>query len=156
MNEPQQWLASEPVSKSRLRLWLQILKSSKIIEAQLRDQLRAEYQTTLPRFDVLAALHRAPDGLKMSELSGVLRVSNGNVTGIVDRLVADQLVQRVAVQGDRRAMRVQLSAHGRSYFETLAASHEMWVDNILQALEPNDIQALMQSLNKITDKSDSP
>ncbi len=148
--------ANEPVSKARLRLWLQILKSSKLIEAQLRESLRAEYQSTLPRFDVLAALQRTPDGLKMSELSSVLRVSNGNVTGIVDRLVADGLVERIAVEGDRRAMRVRLTANGADHFATLAASHETWVDDILSSLTLADIDTLMHSLHKITDKSEQP
>ena len=94
-------------SKTRLRLWLRILSVSRLIEAELRERLRSEFDTTLPRFDVLAALQRARKGLKMSELSSVLRVSNGNVTGIVDRLVADGLVVRVPVAGDRRAMTVR-------------------------------------------------
>ncbi len=143
-----------PVSKARLRLWLQILKTSKLIEAQLRESLRAEYQSTLPRFDVLAALHRHPDGLKMSELSGVLRVSNGNVTGIIDRLVGDALVERVPVPGDRRAMSVRLTGSGIEHFEALAAAHESWVDNILRELSPDDIESLQHSLQKITDRSD--
>ena len=71
-------------SKARLRVWLRILKVSRMIERELRERLRVEFDTTLPRFDVMAALHRAEEGLNMSELSGVLRVSNGNVTGIVD------------------------------------------------------------------------
>lgn len=141
-------------SKARLRLWLQILKTSKQIEAQLRESLRAEFQSTLPRFDVLAALHRHPDGLKMSELSGVLRVSNGNVTGIIDRLVGDALVERIPVPGDRRAMCVRLTDGGIEHFETLAAAHETWVDDILSAVPPGDIEALQHSLQKITDRSD--
>ena len=76
-------------SKMRLRLWLKILKASKFIESELRERLRIEFETTLPRFDVMAALYRAEKGLKMNALSGVLKVSNGNVTGIIDRLVND-------------------------------------------------------------------
>src|SRR5690606_31303841 len=77
---------SDPaVSKARLRLWLRLLAVTRMVEGELRERLRG-LETTLPRFDVMAALSRAPDGLKMTELSNVLRVSNGNVTGIVDRL----------------------------------------------------------------------
>ena len=102
-----------PASKARLRLWLRMLGVTRLVEAELRERLRQGFDTTLPRFDVLAALHRSPAGLKMSELSSVLRVSNGNVTGIVDRLVDDGLVVRVPVEGDRRAMLVRLTAQGR-------------------------------------------
>ena len=77
------YLASDTeASKARLRLWLRMLKSTRRVEAALRERLRREFDSTLPRFDVMAALARYDRGLKMSTLSGVLRVSNGNVTGI--------------------------------------------------------------------------
>lgn len=91
--------ANEFATKNRLRLWLKLLKLTRQIESELRDNLRVEFETTLPRFDVMAALYRFPKGLLMSELSGALKVSNGNVTGIVDRLVKDALVIRSAVPG---------------------------------------------------------
>ena len=84
-------------AKDRVRLWLRLLKVVRGIEHELRDKLRREHNTTLPRFDVMSALSRHPEGLKMSKLSGVLRVSNGNVTGIADRLSEEGLVERVAV-----------------------------------------------------------
>ena len=58
-------------SKQRLRLWLNLLRSTRLIEAQLRENLRREYAVTLPRFDVMAALHRNPDGLLMSQLIAI-------------------------------------------------------------------------------------
>ncbi|MCB2134802.1 MAG: MarR family transcriptional regulator [Rhodobacteraceae bacterium] len=119
------------MSKARLRLWLRFLKASRMIEARLRDRLRAEFATTLPRFDVMAALSRYEAGLKMSELSGVLRVSNGNVTGIVDRLAEEGHVVRVPVPGDRRAALVRLTAKGRAEFARQAAAHEAWIDEML-------------------------
>lgn len=123
--------APEPVSKSRLRLWLRLLKASRQIEAELRERLRVEFATTLPRFDVMSALYRARAGLKMSELSGVLKVSNGNVTGIVDRLVEDGFALREQVPGDKRAFRAILTAKGRSEFERQAVAHEKWIDELL-------------------------
>jgi hypothetical protein len=65
--------ADGPASKARLRLWLRLLKGQRKIENRLREKLRDDYGSTLPRFDVLAALSREPEGLKMSQLSGVLR-----------------------------------------------------------------------------------
>jgi DNA-binding MarR family transcriptional regulator len=132
----------EPVSKERLRLWLRVLKSSRMIESRLRDNLRSEFATTLPRFDVMAALSRFPDGLKMSQLSGVLRVSNGNVTGVVDRLADDGFAVRVAVAGDRRASLVQLTTKGQAEFAIQAAAHETWIDDMLNAFDPDDLGAL--------------
>lgn len=121
-------------SKTRLRLWLRLLKLTRGIEADIRENLRVEFASTLPRFDVMAALARYPEGLKMSELSGVLRVSNGNVTGIVDRLADDGLVVREAVAGDRRAFKVRLLPKGETEFARHAAAHEDWIDAHLQAI----------------------
>jgi DNA-binding MarR family transcriptional regulator len=122
----------ETPSKERLRLWLRFLKASRTIEATLRENLRTEFNTTLPRFDVMAALSRFEKGLKMSQLSGVLRVSNGNVTGIVDRLTEDGFLIRVPVPGDRRASLVRMTQRGKE-----AAAHEAWVDEMLSDFSPD-------------------
>ena len=140
-------------SKERLRLWLRMLKASKHIEAELRERLRVEFDTTLPRFDVMAALYRAEAGLKMSELSGVLRVSNGNVTGIVDRLVNDGLIVRVPVDNDRRATTVRLTKAGREDFARMAAAHEAWIDALLGDVDPADIPAISAVLERAAKKS---
>ncbi|MEI2384426.1 MarR family transcriptional regulator [Breoghania sp. JC706] len=145
-------VSNAAVSKERLRLWLRILKVSRFVEAELRERLRVEFDSTLPRFDVLAALYRNDKGLRMSELSGVLRVSNGNVTGIVDRLVKDGLIVRVPVEGDRRAMIVRLTNRGRESFAELAAVHEAWVDELLGAIDPDEADHLVTLFGAIADR----
>ncbi|MEM1363324.1 MAG: MarR family transcriptional regulator [Pseudomonadota bacterium] len=139
---------SEPISKTRLRLWLRLLKLSSGIESELRRRLRDGHDTTLPRFDVLAALARHPDGLKMSDLSGYLKVSNGNVTGIVDRLTEEGLALRVALPGDRRAHLARLTAKGHDAFEALAQRHEVWVDELLGGLSAEEASTLTRLLEK--------
>ena len=42
-------------SKARLRLWLRLLKASRHIEAELRERLRVEFGSTLPRFGGVVA-----------------------------------------------------------------------------------------------------
>jgi DNA-binding MarR family transcriptional regulator len=118
-------------SKDRLRLWIRLLRASRSIEAELRERLKTEFGSTLPRFDVLAALYREPEGMAMSDLSRFLLVSNGNVTGIVERLVADGLVVRSKRDGDRRASIVRLTGQGAEIFARMAAAHEDWVDALL-------------------------
>ncbi|WP_300587734.1 MarR family transcriptional regulator [Marivita sp.] len=146
--KPEHSLQTEPVSKARLRLWLQLLKLSSGIEGELRRRLRDRHDTTLPRFDVMAALARHKDGLKMSDLSRYLKVSNGNVTGIVDRLVEEGLALRVAVPGDRRANLARLTPKGEAAFADLAAQHEAWIDELLAPLSDSDTQTLMGLLKK--------
>lgn len=141
---------SSSASKERLRLWLRLLKASRTIEAQLRENLRVEFASTLPRFDVMAALSRYEDGLKMSQLSGVLKVSNGNVTGIVDRLADDGMLIRVPVPGDRRASLVRLTQRGREEFAKQAAAHEAWIDEMLSDFtdrEASDIATRLEQLD---------
>ncbi|MGX0904344.1 DNA-binding MarR family transcriptional regulator [Roseovarius sp. MBR-79] len=133
---------AQDLSKDRLRLWLRLLKLTSGIEADLRRNLREAHDTTLPRFDVMAALARHPEGLRMSELSSYLRVSNGNVTGIVDRLTEEGLALRMAVPGDRRAQTARLTARGREVFDRLAADHEGWVDAALGALDGAEIATM--------------
>lgn len=140
---------NEATSKNRLRLWLRLLKVSSQVEAELRRRLRDDHDTTLPRFDVMAALARHPQGLKMSDLSSYLKVSNGNVTGIVDRLSDDGLALRVAVKGDRRAQLARLTPKGQKAFDALAQHHEEWVDALLGELSPDEAETVLDILGKV-------
>ena len=140
----------EPASKERLRLWLKFLKTQSAIEGEIRRRLRDQFDSTLPRFDVMSALARFPDGLKMSEISGMLKVSNGNITGIVDRLTQDGLALRVAVPGDRRAQRVRLTPAGQTAFAELATVHESWIDDLLGNLTHQDIDSFFTLLEGVT------
>lgn len=141
--------APEKASKNRLRLWLKLLKTTNLIEDELRRRLRNEFDRTLPRFDVMSALDRNPDGLKMSEISRLLQVSNGNVTGIVDRLVKDGLAERCNVPNDRRASRVHLTQKGRHEFVSLADEHEKWVDELLGCFDEKEVAILFRLMDKI-------
>jgi DNA-binding MarR family transcriptional regulator len=126
---------AEEIDTLRLRVWLRLLRLSRQVAGDLRERLRVEFDTTLPQFDVMAALFRHADGLKMSALSEALMVSNGNVTGIVERLVDQGLVARVPIETDRRVTLVRLTADGRAAFETMAARHRAWVDEALDGLD---------------------
>jgi len=142
-------LRAEESTKTKLRLWLRLLKVSRGIEGKLRENLRTEFDSTLPRFDVMAALYRFPKGMKMSELSGVLKVSNGNVTGIVDRLVKDGAVVRSPVSGDRRALLVRLTKRGQEEFICQAEQHENWIDNLLSEIPQKNAEKMIQMLDLV-------
>ena len=138
---------ARPVSKQRLRLWIRLLRAARAIEAELRERLRKEFSVTLPQFDVMAALARKEDGMSMTELSRMLMVSNGNVTGIIDRLAADKLVLRQAPANDRRSYIVRLTPKGASQFAVMAKAHESWVDELLSDVGGLDAEALIQQLD---------
>ncbi len=134
-------------SQQRLRLWLRLLRATRAIEAELRERLRVQFSLTLPQFDVLAALLRKPDGITMTELSRMLIVSNGNVTGIVDRLVSDRLVAREASPRDRRSFLVRLTPKGQTEFAGIARAHEQWIDKMLSEFDAEEAETIIQHLD---------
>jgi DNA-binding MarR family transcriptional regulator len=142
-------LMPPPHSKQSLRLWLKLLGCTLIVEKRLRSRLDADFCTTLPRFDVLAALERNPQGLKMSALSEFLMVSNGNVTGVVTRLIEDGWVTRTVDRDDRRSATVRLTRKGRDAFLKMAAANEHWMDRMFANLADHQIEELMLLLSQV-------
>ncbi|MGH3090192.1 MAG: MarR family winged helix-turn-helix transcriptional regulator [Rubrobacteraceae bacterium] len=129
-------------SKELLRLWLRTLTLTNVVEKRVRARLREEFDVTLPRFDVMAALHEAPGGMNMGEVSRRLMVSNGNVTGIMGRLEEEGLVHRRAKPGDRRTQIVQLTEAGRETFEAMAAAHSAWISSMFSTLTAEEVETL--------------
>ena len=134
----------------KLRLWVRLLRAVREIEVELRRRLRAEFGETLPRFDVMAALARKETGITMTEVSRLLMVSNGNVTGIIDRLVAEGLVVRTTNADDRRATFVRLTHKGLRHFARMAEAHEGWVNSILAGFERTQSEKLIVTLDALT------
>ena len=129
-----------------LRLWLRLLACSVKMESLLSQRLRKEFKTSMARFDVLAQLERFPDGLSMTELSRRLLVSNGAITGLVDKLEKETLVSRQEDPDDRRSTIVRLTRKGRDNFLRMARRHEEWVVSILGELSPSAQSELLQNL----------
>lgn len=132
-----------------VRLWLRLLSCTMAIEKSVQRLLADRFGTTLPRFDVMAALQRADDGLTMGALSQVLLVSNGNVTQLVQKLAADGLVQVAPDPRDRRVSRVRLTPAGRVHFADLAAAHHAHIDALFAALGGGDHARLYAALGAL-------
>ena len=145
----------EPQSKRRLRLWLRLYGATSVIEREMRRFLRQHFATTLPRFDLMAALERAPEGLTMGELSRRLMVSGGNVTSIVAGLERDGLVCRRSPSSDRRTSYVALTEAGRTAFAEMAGDHERWIDELLADVASEDVDALTELLGEIKHKAEA-
>lgn len=132
-----------------LRLWLRLLSCTVRIENEIRLRLRREFNTTLPRFDLMAQLERSHDGLRMNELSRRMMVSGGNVTGITDQLELEGLVTREACPWDRRAFTVRLTLNGLKRFRQMAARHEQWVIELLAGLSQDEKETMINALGKV-------
>jgi DNA-binding MarR family transcriptional regulator len=133
--------------KTELRLWLRLLTCTTLIENEVRRRLRDNFDITLPRFDLLAQLDRAPNGMTLGELSQRMMVSNGNITGLVDRLVEQGLIRRRPLPNDRR-VQISLTPEGQREFRAMARVNADWVGEIFEGLTPKDIEALMPLLAK--------
>lgn len=132
-----------------LRLWLRLLTSNKIIENHIRGKLREFYEITLPRFDLMAQLARHPEGLKMGELSQLMMVTGGNVTGITDQLEKDGFVERLSSPNDRRAYVVRLTPAGERTFAEMAVQHEDWIRGLMGGLTIDEQHQLYMLLGKL-------
>lgn len=132
-----------------LRTWLRLLACTNQIEAELRRRLRTAYDVTLPRFDLMAQLDKAPEGLTMGALSRSMMVSNGNVTGIADRLSGDGLIERVPDPTDKRTIRVRLTPAGRASFRAMADIHRGWVSELFGDLSRDETDRLMHLLGRL-------
>jgi DNA-binding MarR family transcriptional regulator len=134
--------------QAELRLWLRLLTCTNLIEGEIRRRLRDAFHVTLPRFDLMAQLDKNPAGMTLGELSSRMMVSNGNVTGLVERLLAQGLLDRRPSPNDRRAQLVSLSSDGRRAFRAMARTHENWIAEIFGELDPGEIDEMMQLLAK--------
>ena len=134
--------------KAELRLWLRLLTCTNLIEGEIRQRLRRTFDVTFPRFDLMAQLDKTPSGMTLGELSSRMMVSNGNVTGLAERLVEQGLLDRRPSPSDRRAQLVSLTTEGRRVFRALARAHESWIAEIFSGLAPSDVDALMRLLAK--------
>ena len=131
-----------------LRLWLRLLTCTTLIEGEVRRRLRERFDVTLPRFDLMAHLDKAPEGMTLSDVSKRMMVSNGNVTGLVERLVESGHIDRRTSEADRRVQMIRLTKLGRAEFRKMAAEHEIWIANVFADLSEKDVQDLMRLLAK--------
>lgn len=133
--------------KAELRLWLRLLALTNLIDGEIRRRLRERFAVTLPRFDLMAQLERVDDGMMSSEISKRMMVTNGNITGLVETLVASGHVERRAAPKDRRAQVIRLTHLGRRDFARMAKEHETWVADFFAELGEHDIDQLMLLLD---------
>lgn len=131
-----------------IRLWLRLLTCTTLIEGEVRGRLRERFDVTLPRFDLMAQLDKVPDGMTLSDVSKRMMVSNGNVTGLVERLQSQGLVERRPAPNDRRAQLVNLTAEGRKTFRAMARTHENWIADLFAGMTPEETETLMQILGR--------
>lgn len=130
-----------------LSLWLQLMKCTKEIEAGVGGRLRKTHNQSLARFDVLSQLHRfGDDWAAVGEISGRVMASSGNITALVDRMVAEDLIVRRASPDDRRSHQLRMTDTGAKLFGEMTADHARWVDDALDGIDDADKERLIAML----------
>lgn len=137
---------SEPEA---VRLWLRLLTCSLTIEKRIRRRLSEEFDTTLPRFDVLAALDRRTDGMTMGELSQALLVSGGNLTALVRQLERQGFLTMRRDPEDRRSWVVSISDTGRKHFRQIATEHHHWIAGMFEGMSADHSARLYDLLAEL-------
>lgn len=132
-----------------LRLWLRLFTCAKSVERTVDSALKREFGSSLPRFDLLAQLERAPDGLRMGELSARILTTGGNVTWLAAALERDGHVTRRVPADDRRAVVVRLTPTGRRHFSAMARAHERLIVELFDGLAPTERRALHTLLGSL-------
>jgi DNA-binding MarR family transcriptional regulator len=138
-----------------IRIWLRLLGCANRIESVLQRRIVNEFGISLARFDLLAQLERAGGMLTMSDASRRMMVTNGAVTGLVDRLAQEGFVAREPHPTDRRTIQVRLTEAGRSRFLAMARQHEGWTVALLAGLETERKEELYASLGALKRQLDA-
>ena len=144
---------TEPGGRASLRTWLRLLACTNLIETRLQSRLRQKFGTTLARFDVLAQLDAREtedgSGLTMTELSRRLMVTNGNLTGLIERLLAERLVARSVPASERRSQIVRLTPEGKRAFQRMVPQHRAWVERMFSGISPEENKQFHELIGKL-------
>lgn len=138
-----------PRDQEGLRLWLRLSDCLELVNQEIRNLLRDQFEMTLPRFEVMSALNRVPDGLTMSELSQWLMVTKGNVTGIAERLSEDGYIRRHPTPSDRRSFCVTLTPKGEQLISRMQKAHEALLNSVFETITIEDNDMLMGILARV-------
>jgi DNA-binding MarR family transcriptional regulator len=139
-------------TRDALRAHLRIATCYNLLMREARQRVAQRWKLTLPQFEVLAELARADArGFTFVELSRLLLVTSGNLTGIVDRLEEQRLVVRQPDLTDRRVSRVALTGKGRRVTDTMLPAHAADIDEILSFMPRRALAQLSDLLGRLRD-----
>ena len=144
-------LENNDVSNQKMALMHRMIFNSSRVTHEINRRMKQELNLSLAKFEALIAIENAPDDvITMSNLSKELSVSNANITGMINRLLADGLVLKKALPTDRRIYCVTISDKGRTMLENAMEMHTIWVKELMESVNSEDVNFM----NKIMDKMD--
>ncbi len=137
--------------KKAVRMWLELMRCTKTLEAQVSSKMRGQFGQSFSRFDVLSQLYRAPDTkVSITELaSDLLAATSRNITGLIDRMEKDGLVVREAHPKDKRSFTVALTESGKNLFMDMAAEHSKWVLDIFGSVTDETLAIMLGGVTEV-------
>lgn len=133
-----------------IRLCFQILSLSTQIDRDCATLL-APHGLSEGRFVLLFLLEAADDGVAPNLLAEQAGVTRATVTGLLDGLEREGLVERHADAQDRRALRIRLTDAGRQLAGQVFAQHGRWIGGLFAGLAPAERTQLATLLDKAAD-----
>lgn len=142
---------------ARLGAWRSFLRAHARITRRLDEELRAAHQMSLAEYDALLQLAAAPGGrLRMSVLAERVLLSRSGITRLVDRLVADGMVERSACTTDARGAEALLTRAGLDRLRGASSTHLAGVRRyFLDVVDPADRAVMERALDGVIDELDS-
>ncbi|MBV8836951.1 MAG: MarR family transcriptional regulator [Alphaproteobacteria bacterium] len=147
-------MARRADQNNALRAWFRLLLIHKTISRKIAVHLRAQFGLSTARFDTLAQLHAAGGRMTMGELSSRLMVTSGNVTGLVDGMVADRFVTRRPHATDRRSIIIAITPTGRKLFAKVSAALARWIGAAMGDMSKAELAQLIALFGKLKQSAD--
>ena len=139
-----------PDERLSLRVWLHLMKAAHAVETLVAGRLRRAHNQSFSRFDVLSQLYRFENRwLAVGELAGLMMASGGNITALLDRMAAEDLIERRASPSDRRSFQVRMTMAGRTLFLAMNRDHARWIDAALGDLPDVEKERLIELLVRV-------
>jgi DNA-binding MarR family transcriptional regulator len=132
------------IEADAIRVWFRLLRLESRINTALGSRLRA-LGLTPPQCDVLTTLTER-EGVPQQELAERLYVTKGNISGLIDRLVASGLVERRTIAEDRRSHAIYLTAAGRRRAQEAIAMQREFVAQTFGQLPRDKLVAFEELL----------
>lgn len=154
--------ASISANDPRLGAWRSFLTAHARLTRLLDEELRSEHGLSLAEYDALLQLAEAPGRtMRMNRLADQVILSRSGVTRLIDRLVADGLVERRACASDARGAEAVLTEAGLRRLRTAARTHLRGIAaHFVDVLGADDLATIERSLGKVahvcTGLSDAP
>ncbi len=141
----------------RLGAWRSFLRAHARLTRRLDEDLRASHHVSLAEYDALLQLASAPGRrLRMSALAERVLLSRSGITRLVDRLVADGMVERSACATDARGAEAILTRSGLDRLRTASTTHLEGVERyFLDVVRPEDRAVIERALDGVIDELDA-